>query len=230
MNKTVYDYLADMEAGFQTIVDTSNLMKAKSESYQQEMKSYQDKIEKTKQKIQVINERQVIAELRDIFIATAKEWGVSPNDMVVNYATKWDKVVAFSELNKYEATKNANAFNAEKGQATNTMLLNFDIEYQENGVTKKKKRIPINMPMTFLQKDGKPFRSHITAKVFSSDNCVIQKLMIDDINQVLLTYQLRELVKLEGSQFVPCNDLAMNILDSSVLYDQRKASDPNMDF
>lgn len=230
MKKNVYDYLSDMEKEFQSIVETSDLMKAKTETYQQEMKACQDKIEKQKQRIQVINERQVIAELSDVFMATAKEWGVPPQELVVNYTSKWDKVMGFSNLNQYEASKSAKAFNTEKGITGNSMLFNFDIEQQRNGDVVRRKRIPVNMPMRFIQKDGRTFGLHVTAKVFSNDSRIVQKLMIDDINQILLTYQLRELVKLDGNQFVPSNDLAMNILDCSVLYDKRQANNPNMDF
>ena len=230
MSKNVYDYLSEMGKGFQFIVETSNLMQEKTATYQKEMLECQDKIEKAKQNIQVINERQVIAELRDVFIATAKEWGVPTNELVVNYTSKWDKVVGFSNLNQYEATKSAKAFNTEKGITGNSMLFNFDIEHQRNGVVLKRKRIPVTMPMRFIQKDGRSFCLHITAKVFSSDINIVQKLIIDDINQVLLTYQLKELVKLDGNQFVPSNDLAKSILDCSVLYSTRQSANPNIDF
>ena len=230
MNKNVYDYLAEMEQGIHTIMDTSNLMRAKTESYQKEMQSYQDKIEKIKQRLQVINERQVIVELSDVYLATAKEWGVSPEDLVVNYATKWDQVSEMTGMNDYEATKRANKFNTEKGKSTEPMLFNFDIEYQKNGAVVKQRKIPVTMPLTFLQKDGKPLASHVSAKVYSR-NRILQKLVIDDINQILLTYQLRELIKAEDNQFIPCNDLAMTILDCSVQYDERKAKENrNMDF
>lgn len=231
MNKNVYDYMSEMEKGFQSIIETSNIMKAKTENYQKEMEMYQSQIKKAKQRIEVINDRQVIVELSDLFIATAQEWGVDPRELVVNYTSKWDKVIRFSDLNKYEATKSANAFNVEKGVSGSLMPFNFDIEHQRDGVVLKSKTIPVNMPLRFVQKDGRSFCLHITAKVFSSDINIVQKLMIDDINQVLLTYQMKDLVKLDGNQIVPCNDLAMNILDCSVLYDKRQAAkNPNLDF
>ena len=123
MSKNVYDYLAEMEKGFQGIVETSDIMRAKTESYQNEMKMYQDRIEKAKQRIQVINERQVVVDLCDLFIETAKEWGVNPKDLVVNYASKWDKVVGFSSLNHYEATKSAGIFNVGKDSSTTSILV-----------------------------------------------------------------------------------------------------------
>ena len=230
MSKVVYDYLEDLEYDFKNIMNLSKVMQDKSDAYQREMRMYQERIDKSKQRIQEINDRPVVAELRDVFVETAKEWKVSTNDLVVNYAAEWDKVYPYTTMNRYEAIKNSNAFNAEKLQAQETILFNFDIEQHSNGAVVRRKRIPVHMPLESKQKDGLPLHAHLKAQVHCGTNAVMQKLMIDDISQILLAYQLKELIKVEDNQIVPCNDLAMNILDASVVYDQRNATNRNMDF
>jgi len=211
MNKSVYQYISELNKANAEIANSQSLINEKNEQYRREIAPYEESIIVQNNKKSEIKGISVYASFQEILKQLAKMWNTTPEDLVITYNTSYD-----CTSNYNYAKDNAKKFNNMRANARQIIAFNFYVLSRLNNSSQFagfKSCIPIDT----LQLDNKPLSLHLEAKIFETDGEDFNVgIIIDDLNQLLLKFPLHSLVDMNTGEIK--DEQSKAIIDASEIY------------
>ncbi|MBE5757856.1 MAG: hypothetical protein E7345_02880 [Clostridiales bacterium] len=215
MKKSVYDYLKKIDDCHSHIGAIRKVIQTKTRQYNSDMEFYNNIMAEEREKEELIKDQTIISvRFKHILEELSRIWNVPTEEIDVMIKNDYD----FSTKSTLYARKNIENFNITKSSSSTAIPFEFVLTkpWEEGETFPIAHSFTTSLRLSDKQSDGKTLGEHLTATMREGKrNTIHVALKFDSLENINVTFPLRQLITTDENGTRPKNDISELLLDIS---------------